>query len=276
MAYRTISELGSFGALDIVQIASDEVIVEQVRGEDGETSLSVDLTGLRSFIPARAVPSVTVKDNFLNVRQKHLLGNGIWGDGESRAFAVKLDKALHPSKTEISVVFTEPGDSRLIAGSGNLRLKDDALDWSGGESFFRTKRDPNSRRPVTAIMETEGPTLVLGALGPSSSKQASEDFHFMAGHVIAAIEKFVTHLILAGPGGAWDGTYWDAFRQRVAAARGMETWNEVVLECKRIDNVEECARTCANAFFDNKVFYSAMKGLFEAQVKPPVKEQEED
>lgn len=268
MEYRVITDLGHFGATGLIEIPAEEVKVEQRRDGDGGSSLVVDLSGLTVAIPQGTKGQVVVKDNLLTARSVFDIPH----IEESRSCEIVLPRPLHPSRTEIEVCFTEPGDSRIIALCKGLRLRDETLDWSGGESFFRTRRDPGSRRPVTFILEQEGPLILLGELGPRSSKQAAESFHFLACDVIAGIEKCVTHLLL-DEDGRYSGKHWDHLRKRVADARGFDSWREVVEEYVRNGDLEETARECAAAFFSNKAFWNDIKRLHEAQVR---NEEQED
>jgi len=270
MDYRVITDLGHFGATALVEIPAEELRVEQVVEDGAGAKLVVDLSGLSCPVPSGAKGQVVVKDNLLTVRSVFDLPDG----AEARAYEFGLVRPLHPSRTEIEVCFTEAGDSRIVAICRGLRLRDDTLDWSGGVSFFRTRRDPGNRRPITFLMEDEGPLILLGRLGPQSAKQASEDFHFLACDVIAGIEKCVTHLLLDTVD-RYSGKDWDHMRQRIADARGFDSWKEVCEEYLRNEDLEATARECAEAFFANKAFWNHVSKLHAEQVRAEAQEDSE-
>lgn len=265
MKFKTVKELGWYAADSIVNIPSGAVAVDQAEAPAGDGHVLVlNLGGVKELgIEPGAELSVVVKDNFLHDR-KVLQAGEAWGAIAARGDVVEIPvgKRLVPSKTEVHLVFTRPGDSKIVATTGGLRLNDDeVVEWIGGKSFFRTRPDPKRRRPVTPVMDPEGPLFILGRYAPKNGQAARADFHFVASDVIHGVEKFVTHLLYGDPD-EFHGVLWDAFKARVAGLMGKKTFGE--LHASAEGRVEDVALECCEAFYRSRAYNDAVKALYAA------------
>jgi len=278
MKLKVLASVGRLTAETIVPIPNDQVEISQEVDAVGEASLRVDLSRIVHFpIPDKAEVFLQVKNNHLMTREGFRVGEGSWGEMKPKAanpFVVPVGKERSPLKTEIIVEFTKPGENKYVAHTGHIRLPDTQAEvMNGGQSYFRTRRNEKSKRPVMMIMEPDGPVFEFGPMGPKSGPMAETDFSFCAIAAIDGVEKAVTYMLFDEEDEKYHDGYWEGFRNKVVSLMGKKKFSDI-RDMLQSSTVEEVALDCARAFFNDRNFYSHIRKLYQQQVEEPAIEQE--
>lgn len=228
MAEFVFKSIGILGATGKIDITREMVTAKQFLRMDGRFDLVINLNGLDALaIPAHALLDVTLKDNSISDRDERTVG--AWGQIDRERVEIVLDRELNPNRSQIYLHFVDPTTARLYASSEEIRLEvpdDRKVGPSSHASFIYFAMDDKQELPIRAIVDTDGPLVRIGKMGPESVQNSRADLAFMSYGMPAVLEKFILAL-LTDEGNRLSSPRWDAMKDRIAAFDRVDSWADV-------------------------------------------------